>query len=238
MRVHRVFDPASYLREGENAEGRAVIIVLNQPIHSKTLLEVLWWHSSYTIAADGGANRLLALEDDPEADEPLAFVPDIILGDLDSLEAETRRFYEERGIDVTRDPDQYSTDFGKAVKWADAVDNGDSKNYFVIGSLSGRVDQGIGLLHEIYREFKDNPDRRLWLWSEQSVSFILPSGGNLITTDLEERFFTRNIGILPIFGPSVITTEGLEWDVEDWKTAMGEQVSTSNHIVEKEIRIQ
>ncbi|KAJ5958961.1 thiamine pyrophosphokinase eukaryotic [Penicillium vulpinum] len=45
-----------------------------------------------------------------------------------------------------------------------------------------------------------------------------------------EYFFEENIGIIPLSGPAKITTHGFEWDVENWHTEIGGQVSTSNHI--------
>jgi len=50
-------------------------------------------------------------------------------------------------------------------------------------------------------------------------------------TDLNPNvgIFTENIGILPIYRAATISTKGLEWDVQDWKTEMGGMVSTSNH---------
>ena len=54
----------------------------------------------------------------------------------------------------------------------------------------------------------------------------------------EERVFTRNVGILPIFGPAVISTKGLEWDVHGWRAEMGGDVSTSNHLVSEDVGIE
>lgn len=41
--------------------------------------------------------------------------------------------------------------------------------------------------------------------------------------------FGKHVGIIPLTGPSELTTRGLEWDVKGWRTAFGEQLSTSNH---------
>jgi hypothetical protein len=48
----------------------------------------------------------------------------------------------------------------------------------------------------------------------------------------------RHIGIIPLTEPSVITTEGLEWDVTDWPTEFGGQMSTSNHVNEDWVTIE
>ncbi|KAL0256224.1 thiamine pyrophosphokinase [Diplodia seriata] len=78
---------------------------------------------------------------------------------------------------------------------------------------------------------------RLWLFSESSVSWILPPGDNLIVVDDRSDaadsnggYFTENVGILPAFGPATISTTGLEWDVVDWPTSVDGNVSTSNHV--------
>lgn len=130
----------------------------------------------------------------------------------------------------------------------------------LFSSLGGRVDQGIGVLSEMARE-RDEAMRRdagapwtFWLVSERSVSLVLDGpddgapdkgvpaegvsdaeGGKRRTRHhtlhLDRGLFSPNVGILPVFGPARIWTTGLEWDVQDWETRMGGQVSTSNHIV-------
>jgi thiamine pyrophosphokinase len=79
---------------------------------------------------------------------------------------------------------------------------------------------------------------RLWLFSETSLSFILRSEHNSIRGLQSSRLFTENIGLLPVWGPATITTTGLEWDVKEWYTHMGGQVSTSNHVKADEIHIE
>lgn len=112
------------------------------------------------------------------------------------------------------------------------------REILVLGTLGGRVDQGLGLLHEIIREENRDPRLRLWLFSERSLSFILRATRNVIRGTSPNGLFTENVGIVPIYGPAVITTSGLEWDVKDWPTQMGYQVSTSNHAKEEEIIVQ
>ena len=108
----------------------------------------------------------------------------------------------------------------------------------VLGSIGGRVDHGLGLLHEMGREHDQQPGYRLWLVSECSVSLILKGGEtSVIRARSEEKVFERNIGIVPLYGEAVISTKGLEWDVQEWRTKMDGQVSTSNHVVEDECKV-
>jgi thiamine pyrophosphokinase len=142
------------------------------------------------------------------------------------------------GVSITQDPDQYSTDFAKAIKQV-LREQPWQRSFVVLGTIAGRVDQGIGLLSEMYREqhSKLHANIQFWLFSESSISFILAPGTTTIHTPLAENVLTSNVGLLPIFGPAHITTQGLEWDVENWQTQMGGQVSTSNHIVKDQITI-
>ena len=52
----------------------------------------------------------------------------------------------------------------------------------------------------------------------------------MIRTPLGPGLLGENVGIIPVARPAVITTRGLEWDVEGWATEFGVQVSTSNHV--------
>jgi thiamine pyrophosphokinase len=53
-----------------------------------------------------------------------------------------------------------------------------------------------------------------------------------------EYFFEENIGIIPLSAPAKITTHGFEWDVEDWHTEIGGQLSTSNHIRADKVEVE
>jgi hypothetical protein len=62
-------------------------------------------------------------------------LPDGIFGDLDSLREDTKLFYEARGVKVSRNPDQDSTDFGKCMEYIatcdgtiDAISGSDTKD--------------------------------------------------------------------------------------------------------------
>ena len=180
-------------------------------------------------------------------------IPNVIIGDFDSLRADVQNFYEKLGSEIIKDEDQYSTDFGKSVNHLRSVLSLSSEvesqpanvDIIVVGSISGRVDQGIGLLGELYREtHRSQSNMRLWLVSEGNVSWLLPPGNNLLLgldvklTDAKRNIFATHVGILPLYGPSVITTKGFEWDVTDWETRMGANVSTSNHIVADEVCVR
>lgn len=243
---NEIIDPGRYLEKrfdlDEDVVEKTALIILNSPIAEYEYFRRLYEHASFCVCADGGANRLADLLQSHHAglDWQQALqvaLPHAIHGDLDSLDEDIGARYEALGVDISHDPDQYSTDFGKAVKKvAERLPN--VRDVLVMGSVGGRVDQGIGLLGEFYREqIVQQPSLRFWLFSEASVSTILEVGTTDIATPLKDGRIKRNIGILPLYGPAVISTQGLEWDVQDWPTEMGGQMSTSNHIVEDRISV-
>lgn len=110
-----------------------------------------------------------------------------------------------------------------------------------MGGLGGRVDQGLSQLHHLYL-FQTSPDYaegRLFLVSGESVSFLLKAGRTHRIHvrerdgkgDRTEDMFAKYAGIIPVKEPSVITLRGFEWDVTDWETEFGGQMSTSNHVL-------
>ncbi len=150
-----------------------------------------------------------------------------------------RAYYESYGVEVLRDGDQYSTDFGKTMSKISARDGALSqKDVLILGTLAGRVDQGLGLLHEMTREETRHPNLRLWLFSESSLSIILRSGRTIVRNLLSSGLFTENLGLVPVYGPATISTAGLEWNVKDWFTQMGGQVSTSNHVRDDKVQVE
>ncbi|GJJ12859.1 hypothetical protein Clacol_007105 [Clathrus columnatus] len=99
-----------YPNSDDDNTARTGLIILNQPT-SRMLLERLW-------KAYGGANRLYdTLANDKDR---LKFIPELIKGDLDSLRDDVRAYYLEevvlpKGVEIIRDPDQYTTDLQKCL---------------------------------------------------------------------------------------------------------------------------
>ncbi|KAI5456985.1 thiamine pyrophosphokinase [Mariannaea sp. PMI_226] len=223
--------PAKLLQD-YNAQQDFALLILNQPIQQGNNLRRLWKNSAVRVAADGGANRLYALSSFHGKYSNLQ----LIIGDLDSLDPHVREFYTSQPVpaNIVHDPDQNSTDFGKAINWI-RKENPSGIDIVALGGLGGRVDQGVSQLHHLYR-FQTDPKYttgRVFLLSGSSLTFLLKAGMHNIQVreDGEEDVFGKHVGIIPLKEPSVISTKGLEWDVTDWPTEIGGQLSTSNHIL-------
>ncbi|XP_014551039.1 hypothetical protein COCVIDRAFT_113913 [Bipolaris victoriae FI3] len=231
--------PGKFLVEQELPNASPDLLILNQPITHFTAFSYLWKHSSYRVCADGGANRLFDMFEGELKEQRAQYLPDMVHGDLDSLRHNVRDYYRGQGVSISRDGDQESTDFGKCMqKISSRVSSLGMRDVLVLGTLGGRVDQGLGLLHEMIREETKHPNLRLWLFSESSLSLIIKAKETILGGLQTSRVFTENMGLVPIYGPAVISTEGLEWDVKQWATCMGGQVSTSNHVKADSVRIE
>ena len=110
----------------------------------------------------------------------------------------------------------------------------------VLGGLGGRADQAFSQIHHLYSASEDFSLNLgdIYLLADRSIMFLLQKGMNIIQTPVKPGFLTENVGIIPIGRPSIITTKGLEWDVTDWSTEFGTQISTSNHIKAKTVRVK
>jgi thiamine pyrophosphokinase len=164
-----------------------------------------------------------------------------IIGDLDSLKPSVRSYFEAANpsLNVLHVPDQYSTDFTKAVHHVRTARDGTPIDIVTMGGLGGRVDQGLSQLHHLYM-FQTSPtysEGRFYLVSGESLTFLLKAGHHRIHVretamrHAQEEVFDKYAGIIPIKEPSIITLKGFEWDVQDWPTELGGQVSTSNHVL-------
>ncbi len=176
---------------------------------------------------------------------------------MDSLLPEVEKHYRSLGTKIHKDPDQYSTDLGKCLRYIQdnslqicqqrrekaLAANPTGLPIFdiaIVGGLGGRADQAFSLLHQLYAFSQDrsNSCNDLYLVTPESILFLLEKGINRVMSPVGPKLLTKYVGIIPIGKPSVITTQGLQWDVNEWLTDFGIQVSTSNHIVSERVQVE
>ena len=180
----------------------------------------------------------------------------MICGDLDSIRPEVMQYYESKGVQIIRDTDQYSTDLTKCLKhsrkshdletvWKSRFGSEkDLQNHpidvAIFGGLGGRADQAFSQLHHLYMFAKQGSilwKGDLYLITSKCLIFLLEKGPNTIFAPRKPQSFTENVGIIPIGKPCLISTRGFEWDVKDWPTEFGTQMSTSNHMKQDTVHI-
>ncbi|KAG0261335.1 hypothetical protein BG011_001109 [Mortierella polycephala] len=248
----------------ETGQEEFALIILNQPIRIKRrLFDNVWQNAKYRFCADGGANRLYDLLDTDE--ERTKYLPDYIRGDLDSLRDIVKDYYLAKGVPVERVSDQDSTDFMKCVDLVrdrdpqlessastsspdladssvprDEVQKTGKGNYgsklgiVALGGIGGRFDQSMSSIHYLYIL---NRERQAVLVSNESIVVVLTSGIHEITCNLEIE--GPSCGVIPVgSSEATLTLTGLKWDVENWKTSFGGQISTSNVLIGSKVVVQ
>jgi thiamine pyrophosphokinase len=152
----------------------------------------------YLVAADGGANRLLALNAAPRA----------VIGDLDSINSQARAAFAAQLIHV---PAQDDTDFDKCLAAIDAP--------FVVGLgfVGARMDHGLAVLAGLLRR----PDLPVFLLGGRDVIFLAPPR---LTLDLPRG---ARVSLFP-FGAVTGRSTGLDWPIEGISFAPDAAIGTSN----------
>lgn len=204
-----------------------------------SLLSSLWSHASVKVCADGAANRL---HDSLPEEERSTMLPDLIIGDLDSLRDDVASYYQAKGVRTTEEPDQDSHDFEKCLRWLEQrqleeQQSGDATPFSVVafGAFGGRLDQTMANLNMLYAFCRFE---RFVLLCEASLAFLLPPGKNVIAPN--RRLESGSCGLIPLGGRcDRVTTSGLRWDLDgSAPLEFGSLVSSSNEVVGSQVVIE
>jgi thiamine pyrophosphokinase len=167
------------------------------------------------IAADGGANHLARI----------GLRPQVVVGDLDSIQPATRRWLGEECM-LDR-PDQDHTDLEKTLDYT--LRELGAGSVHVLGALGRRIDHTIGNLGLLTRYhlgpglvFRDG--RELMLAVEGELALPAVAGETW-------SFWT--------FDPAVrVSLEGVRWPVEQASLTISQRPSISNQAVADTVRVR
>lgn len=148
----------------------------------------LWSKSILRVAVDGGVNSLDKLigsmNQKSVNEDDWIKNPDIISGDFDSITPDLIRKYRKCGVNIVNTPDQDETDFTKSVSLVvdqREIDYNSFDYIIAIGSLNGRSDQYLSMLHTLYKFVDIIPIYLMDVGS--SISFVLSSVGFINITN-------------------------------------------------------
>jgi thiamine pyrophosphokinase len=188
---------------------RAVVLANGVPPAPDALRRALEGATLF-VCADGGA----------DAARGLGLRPDAIVGDLDSVRAETLAHF--RDVPVVRVPEQDRTDSEKAVEYV--LGRGAFDEVTLFGATAGRLDHVVGHLG-LLRRFAGRT--RLVLEDERTRAFLARGEARL---DLPAG---ATVSFFALSGPAEgVTTENLRYPLKDATLALGELDSVSN-VVER-----
>lgn len=182
---------------------RALVIANGEPPKKQRLL-TLARESNIVICADGGANIALKA----------GITPDVIVGDLDSIHAETLVKF--RKVPTFEDRDDQTTDLEKAILWAIKAK---SDHMTVVGATGKRVDHSVGNLGVLAKYYPDAIIRFVDDLGE--ISYI----GRDLTFDAKKGDV---ISLIPLSRCEGIVTKGLRYSLEGETLEIGVREGTSN----------
>lgn len=187
------------------------------------LVPGVWFHRAlskagriYWIAADGGLRFIRQLEK----------TPDLIIGDMDSVDPRALRQFEMLGINVQRyPPEKDETDLELALKWAAAHNYTDIQ---VMGAIGGRVDQTLANMYLLALPDLQGCKVR-FLHGDESV-FLLRSGRHRLRGTPGDT-----LSLLPLKGDVAhVRTEGLYYPLNGETLHFGPARGVSNVFTENE----
>ena len=152
------------------------------------------------VAADGGADRLLAYGAEPEA----------VIGDFDSISTKAQARLAGRLFPIR---EQLTTDFDKALRSVEAP--------FVLGlGFAGqRLDHELAVLNGLVRY----PGKRCLILGGTDVTFLAP---RVLELDLPKG---SRLSLFPM-GPVAGESEGLRWPLQGIRFAPAGVIGTSNEV--------
>lgn len=193
------------------------LIICNGEMPRKKIITHLLKQNPFIICADGGAN----------AAKKLGLVPDVIIGDFDSMNDSVREFYLQNGktkfIHLRRQSD---TDFEKALK---LLVRKHFTRVIVIGATGKFTDHTFGNFSILMR-----------YTNLLNTKFI---DAHFMIEKIEKRIsFTTRIGsrisLIPFPVASGIRTKGLKYQLNDEELKFGDREGTCNVALKKNIFIE
>jgi|TARA_A100001015_G_scaffold74430_1_gene82586 thiamine pyrophosphokinase len=146
-------------------------------------------NSDFIIAVDGSANKLFDLK----------IIPDVIIGDLDSLQN-----IENKDIELIEAPDQNKTDFRKTLEWCIEKN---ILNISIFGISGESEDHFLGN----YYTLSDFGEKISWK-AFTDFSMISPCVGN----KKFESFKGQKVSLFCMRGSSTVNSENLEYPLQSY----------------------
>ena len=170
-------------------EKKNVSVILNGQMPTDDTIINQITNSDYIIAVDGSANKLFDLE----------IIPDVIIGDLDSLQN-----IKNKDIELVETPDQNKTDFRKTLEWCIEKN---ILNISIFGISGESEDHFLGN----YYTLSDFGEKISWK-AFTDFSVISPCVGN----KKFESFKGQKVSLFCMKGSSTVNSENLEYPLQTY----------------------
>ena len=177
-------------------------------------------NADFIIAADGGARYCLQSD----------IVPDLVVGDFDSLSENVLRRLESLGCKLIKYPrEKDETDLELAIDYA-AINGGEKLNIY--GALGSRMDMTLANIQLIasdkYREME------IWIKDPNTVMRIIRPGDEVIISGKSGDV----VSLIPLKGDvEGIVTEGLKYPLQRETLLWGYTRGISNNLISNRAKV-
>lgn len=187
-------------------------IISNGSITETEMLRESLDRYEITVCADGAANRLRSA----------GIMPDYVLGDLDSIDAETKLYFESRGVSFMRfSPEKDFSDTHLCVEFLiekgfDEID--------LYGALGGRWDHSLANFGLMYHAYEKGV--KLRLLDSHDRAFIC-AAGKYVSEKRENQHFS----IFAVFEDATVSLSGVKYPLNEYDLRRGESIGLSNEYI-------
>ncbi len=189
------------------------LVICNGEKPTKKLLSPLLKDKPFILCADGGANKARAV----------GITPQCIIGDLDSITPQTRKFFS--SVPIIQIKDQYSTDLEKALNYLVA---GGFPSAMIVGAMGERPDHTLSNFSIL---LKYNAKIALKFIDERCTVEIVRKKIRF------EAKVGQQISLVPMGTCSGITTVGLKYPLKNETLTLGVREGSSNEATRRAVSI-
>ncbi|KAF7995542.1 hypothetical protein HCN44_006649 [Aphidius gifuensis] len=233
---NKLWEPSRLFDKSTNE--KYAVIILNQPIlFSPNVMLPIWKRAEMTMTVDGGTDRWLnyisSINNVNDITPKTNLIPQLIVGDLDSVSPNVLDKYEKLGVKIIKTPNQNLTDYSKALMEISAEckkRNTLIDAVYTFVETSGRFDHIMGIINTLYKSDKlINETETIINVASNSLTWLLKPGTH--TIKIPEVLYNSNswVGLIPFESKrNIVSTAGLKWNLDNSELEFGGMVSTSN----------
>jgi thiamine pyrophosphokinase len=170
---------------------------------------------------------LIALDGAGEILRKISAIPDIILGDMDTVSEETLEFFVNLGVKIMREPDQNFSDLEKAILHCKGEN---ARSIAIVNATSGRFDHTIANIFFLKKYHSPGCDMR-----------ILDNGAAVAYRENSALTIHSEIGCkCGFFGAPrcKISSRGLKYELGDFELVLGSSESIANEFVQCDVELK
>lgn len=195
------------------------LIIANGNINNINILKGIEKEYDFILAADGGTNYCIKA----------SILPDLIIGDLDSISSEILKISRKNNIPIEKFPAKKdSTDTELAI---DYLINKGYKDITLMGVTGSRMDHTLGNIL-LLSKLMDNGVKGK-ITDEYNVIYLVQDG---LTLSKERNSF---LSVIPITNSGIIISlKGFEYELDNKEVSFASTFCISNKIIEDKGRIK